>query len=44
VRDKRKSNPDPDFGCHVGDDLRPVLRNVKNTAIMNGYVTFNRAH
>ena len=42
MRDKRKSNPGPDFGCHVGDNLRAVLRNVENTAIMDGCVAFKR--
>src|SRR5712664_2615652 len=42
MRYKRKSKAGPDFGCHVGDDLRPVLRNVKNATIMYGYVTFKR--
>jgi hypothetical protein len=42
MRYKRKSKAGPDFGCHVGDDLRPVLRNVKHAAIMYGYVSFRR--
>jgi hypothetical protein len=43
MRHKRKSKAGPDFGGHVGDDLRPVLRNVKNAAIMYGYITFKCA-
>jgi hypothetical protein len=37
VRDARVPSG-PDFGCHVGDDIRAVLRNVENTAIMDGCV------
>jgi hypothetical protein len=42
MRYKRKSKAGPDFGGHVDDDLRPVLRNVKNAAIVYGCVTFKR--
>jgi hypothetical protein len=42
VRYKRKSKAGSDFGSHVDDDLRAVLRNIKNAAIVHGCLAFKR--
>jgi hypothetical protein len=42
VRYESKPKPGSDFGRHVDDDLRPVLRNVENAAIAYGYLALER--
>jgi len=42
MRYKRKCKAGSYFGRYVDDDLRTILRNVKNAAIVYGYFTFKR--
>jgi hypothetical protein len=42
ARHERKSKAGPDFGYQVDDDLRPVLRNVKDAARVHGCLTVKR--
>jgi hypothetical protein len=42
LRYERESKAGPDFRRQVDDDLGPVLRNIKNAAIVYDYLTFKR--
>ena len=42
VRYERESKAGPDFGRHVYDDFRPILRNIKYAAIVHGCFAFKR--
>ena len=42
VRHERKSKAGPDFGSCVDDDLRTVLRNIRDAALARGCLTIKR--